>query len=73
MVRSHAQGLDEELDRLINAVLVVQTETTHIQSICVSGVHSENITETEGQQEQKYIDCVILSAVITFNIKNYKL
>lgn len=56
MVRSHAQGLDEELDRLINAVLVVQTDPTHIQSICVSGVHSEYITETEGQQEQKYIN-----------------
>lgn len=47
MVWSHTQGLDKELDSLVNAVLIVQTKTTHVQRICISGVHSQNITEWE--------------------------
>lgn len=44
VVRSHAQGLDKELDRLVNAVLIIQTETPNIQGVCISWVHSQNIT-----------------------------
>lgn len=47
MVRSHTQGLDKELDSLVNAVLIVQTKTTHVQGVCISGVHSQNITKGE--------------------------
>lgn len=36
MVRSHAQGLDKELDCLVNAVLIIQTQTTNIQGVCIS-------------------------------------
>lgn len=48
VVRSHAQGLDKELDGLLNAVLIIQTETADIQGVCVSRVHSQNIA-TQGQ------------------------
>lgn len=44
VVRSHAQGLDKELDGFVNAVLIIQTETTNIQGVCISWVHSQNIT-----------------------------
>lgn len=47
VVWSHAQGLDKELDSFVDAVLIVQTETTHVQCICISGVHSQNITTWE--------------------------
>ena len=45
MVRSHTQGLDKELDGFVNAVLIVETKTTHIECIRISGVHAQNITE----------------------------
>lgn len=47
MVGSHTQGLDKELDSFVNAVLIVQTKTTHVQRIRISGVHPQNITEQE--------------------------
>lgn len=45
VVRSHTQGLDKELDGLVNAVLIVQTKTAHVQSVRISRVHSKNVTE----------------------------
>lgn len=45
MVRGHAQGLDKELDGLVNTVLIVQTETTDVQGIAISSIHPQDITE----------------------------
>lgn len=45
MIGSHAQGLDEELDGFIDAVLIVQAKAAHIQSVCIRGVHSQNVTD----------------------------
>lgn len=48
MVGSHAQGLDKELDGLVNAVLIIQTEAADIQGVRIGRVHSQNIA-TQGQ------------------------
>lgn len=53
MVWSHTQGLDKELNSFIDAVLIVQTETTHIQSIRIGGVHSEYVTAEKTTRYKK--------------------
>lgn len=47
MIGSHAQGLHEKLDRLVDAVLVIQADASHVERVCVGGVHPQDVTERE--------------------------
>ena len=47
MVGGHAQGLDEELHGLVDAVLVVETQAAHVQCVSVGRVHPQDITGEE--------------------------
>lgn len=63
MVRGHAQGLDKELDGLVNTVLIVQTETTDVQGIAISSVHPQDITERGRQRNKSYMTRYISNCV----------
>ena len=66
VVRGHAQGLDKELDSLVNAVLIVQTEASHVQSIPIGRVHPQDITvanknKTRFSEGESCIDLLLKS------------
>lgn len=44
MVRCHAQSLDKELYSFVDAILIVETQTSNIQCISICRIHSQNIT-----------------------------
>lgn len=47
MVRRHAQSLDEELYSFIDAVLVVKTQASDVEGVCIRGIHSQDVTVKE--------------------------
>lgn len=54
VVRSHAQGLDKELDGLLDAVLIIQTKTTHVQCVCIGRIYPQNITTPKQNDKYQY-------------------
>ena len=55
MVGGHVQRVDEELDCLVDAVLIVKAKAADIQCIPIGGVHSEDITAIN-KEERIYED-----------------
>jgi hypothetical protein len=43
VVGGHAQGLDEELHGLVDAVLVVETQAAHVQGVSVGRVYPQDV------------------------------
>lgn len=47
VIRCHAQSLDKELNGFVDTVLVVETQASHVECVCVCGIHSQDITVRE--------------------------
>lgn len=44
MVRCHFQSLDKELHRFIDAVLIIKTQASNVQRVCICRIHSQDVT-----------------------------
>ena len=67
VVRGHVQRVDEELDRLVDAVLIVKAKAADIQCVPISGVHSEDITAIN-QEERNYKDYKLDKKTLTSEV-----
>lgn len=56
MVRCHTQGLDKELHGFVDAVLVVETQTSNVQSVRVRGIHPQDIAVRKGFVERSAVN-----------------
>jgi len=47
VVGGHVQRVDEELDRLVDAVLIVEAEAAHVERVPIGGVHAQDVTKVK--------------------------